>query len=1143
MKQSYKTRHAYLLSFLFAIGLCSITNAQVSLYTFSQSVGTYTPITGGTVLGNATTNDQRFVDPAVPLGGTTITGVGFPIGFNFTYDNIVFDRVAINANGWISLGQSSLTPSVNNSSANAFAPLSSTDAISPVQLRDRIAGMARNLEAQTGAELRIETIGTAPNRIFVVQWRNYKKFGTTTGAGDNLNFQIRLNETSNIVEVVYGTVVFNTVSFIAQVGLGGSVSTDFNNRTTTTDWNATTPGVANTAGLTMLNTVTVPVSGRTFKWTPPVLCTGSPAPGNTISNSNPVCLSAPFSLSLQVATPGSGVTYQWQSSPDGTIWTNIPTGGTLATFNTSQTVATYYRANVTCGVNTTPSNALQVTMTTLCYCAAGGTSATSALFEKISNVTFNTINNNSSATTPYENFTAISTTVSLGITYPISVTISGAFPEDQVIVFVDYNQNGNFTDPGETVFTSPQGIGPHISSFTIPATATLGTTRMRVRMHDATLGPNPTSCGNSDYGQVEDYTLNIVACITAAVTTQPANATVVCTNNTSFTVAVSGTTVTYQWQVSTDGGTSWNNLSNTAPYSGVTTATLSLTSPDTTYNNYRYRVILNNNCTTNLTSNAATLTVNLPPSPGVAPLAATICLGSSPSMLLTVSSAPPTTTVSSGLISINIPDNNVAGINHTLNVTSVPAAAVVTTVKVQFTIPHTWAGDLVIVLKAPNGQILNLDYFLTETGGGVTTGFTNTIISSVGVTALSAGTDPWTGIFKADAFTGIRPAGPTGSTAFLPTTASYPALFTTPNGPWTLAIYDGFTLDVGTLSTWSVTLDYTLPPASATFTPITGLYTDANATVAYTGNVVSQVYARPTITTTYGVTTGSGACVSAPTNVIITVFDPPAVTTQPANKSACVNGSTTFIVVSTGSGITYQWQQSTDAGTTWINLVNGTNYSGVTTSSLTVQNVPASWNNFRYRVVLTGSAPCGSLTSNAAILTVNLNLVLVVSANPSTRLYPGIKTILTVAVSPNAPSNYTWFRNGVAVAGATGNMLEVNVDQLGDYTVRVTDVNGCSSLSSSLTIADSVNSNLFIYPSPNTGQFQVRYYSSTNDVLPRMLTIYDSKGARVFSKTYTIGRPYERMDVDMRNHGKGIYIVELSDRNGTRLKTGRVVIN
>jgi hypothetical protein len=56
------------------------------------------------------------------------------------------------------------------------------------------------------------------------------------------------------------------------------------------------------------------------------------------------------------------------------------------------------------------------------------------------------------------------------------------------------------------------------------------------------------------------------------------------------------------------------------------------------------------------------------------------------------------------------------------------------------------------------------------------------------------------------------------------------------------------------------------------------------------------------------------------------------------------------------------------------------------------------------------------------------------------------------------------------------------------------------------------------------------------------LTIYDAKGDRVMTKFYTIGRPYDRMDVDMRADGKGLYWVEIGDLNGNRITMCRVVI-
>ena len=254
----------FILSLMFAC--TTIGYSQVSAYTFSQSNGTYTPITGGTVYGNTSSDDQRFVDPAVPLGGATATGVGLPIGFNFVFNTEVYDRLAINTNGWISLGSSLLNPAVNIISSSNFSPLSSTQPTSPAHLRNRIAGFATDLQGQIGSEIRLETIGTAPNRICVVQFTNMRRYNE---AGHNLTFQIQLHETTNQVIIVYGTMTFNNNTYRAQVGLGGNLSTDFNNRTTDTNWNSTSAGTANGSSCIFDTTVIPPVNGLTFVWTPP----------------------------------------------------------------------------------------------------------------------------------------------------------------------------------------------------------------------------------------------------------------------------------------------------------------------------------------------------------------------------------------------------------------------------------------------------------------------------------------------------------------------------------------------------------------------------------------------------------------------------------------------------------------------------------------------------------------------------------------------------------------------------------------------------------------------------------------------------------------------------------------------------------
>jgi hypothetical protein len=159
---------------------------------------------------------------------------------------------------------------------------------------------------------------------------------------------------------------------------------------------------------------------------------------------------------------------------------------------------------------------------------------------------------------------------------------------------------------------------------------------------------------------------------------------------------------------------------------------------------------------------------------------------------------------------------------------------------------------------------------------------------------------------------------------------------------------------------------------------------------------------------------------------------------------------------------------------------------------------------------------------------------------------------LTSTVTPNAPGpgGYTWIRDGVVLTSSSAGVLSgigtgtltVNVDGMGTYTLRVTDVNGCTSTSNSAIVKDSASGKCFIYPNPNSGKFQVRYHSVANNVLPRSLTIYDAKGDRVYTKFYTVGRPYDRMDVDMRAYGKGLYWVEIGDLNGNRLTMCRVVI-
>jgi len=162
-------------------------------------------------------------------------------------------------------------------------------------------------------------------------------------------------------------------------------------------------------------------------------------------------------------------------------------------------------------------------------------------------------------------------------------------------------------------------------------------------------------------------------------------------------------------------------------------------------------------------------------------------------------------------------------------------------------------------------------------------------------------------------------------------------------------------------------------------------------------------------------------------------------------------------------------------------------------------------------------------------------------------------TTLTATASGNTV-NYT----GAAQTVHTGNYSTLNFSgsgiktlATGTTTIGSLSLSGTAStttvvnmaISNTLTIADSVNGKCFVYPNPNSGMFQVRYHSVLNNVLPRGITVYNAKGERVLVQTYTIGRSYDRMDVDLRKFGKGLYWVEIVDTNGNRITMCRVVIH
>jgi hypothetical protein len=210
-------------------------DAQVNLYNFAQTSGTYTAITGTTLSGStASTDDTNF-----PLQN---------IGFSFVYNGTSYTQVGISANGYVCFGTVSSTYY-----SNVLGSLPNVVAICSADL----------LGNASGHGIQVLTSGAVGSRIFTVQFTNWGVYSTGL---NEYNFQLKLYETTNAVQIIYGSCGIIT-SGTRQVGLRGILATDFKNRSTTTNWAATSAGtaVSSTCSVSLL---IKPASGLTFTWTP-----------------------------------------------------------------------------------------------------------------------------------------------------------------------------------------------------------------------------------------------------------------------------------------------------------------------------------------------------------------------------------------------------------------------------------------------------------------------------------------------------------------------------------------------------------------------------------------------------------------------------------------------------------------------------------------------------------------------------------------------------------------------------------------------------------------------------------------------------------------------------------------------------------
>jgi hypothetical protein len=159
---------------------------------------------------------------------------------------------------------------------------------------------------------------------------------------------------------------------------------------------------------------------------------------------------------------------------------------------------------------------ITTTKSTKAFCTASG-----GCDEYISRVVFNTIDNSSDCSS-YADYTSLSTIVIAGTTYDLTIENGNVYSSDDLGVWIDWNQDEDFDDTGENVVCSINSYGQGTFAIEIPADAISGNTTMRIRMkYSGNDCGNP--CGNTTYGEVEDYTIFVNNNFTDWLTINPMN--------------------------------------------------------------------------------------------------------------------------------------------------------------------------------------------------------------------------------------------------------------------------------------------------------------------------------------------------------------------------------------------------------------------------------------------------------------------------------------------------------------------------------------------------------------------------------------------------------------------------------------------
>jgi len=191
------------------------------------------------------------------------------IGFDFWYAGVRYTALSISTNGFIDFSNST-DDGGPQADDFGYANTAFTEPNAAGATRPAVAPMYDDLTAQGGVDslgnaIKYQLTGTAPNRIFTVEWIDMAVYLNTT---PSLNFQVKIYERTGVIDFVYGTMINGAHTFSYTCGLNG---TTMSNTPTNAQLKAQQTANTNTFSAGEVNNlVTIPATNSLIKFTPPV---------------------------------------------------------------------------------------------------------------------------------------------------------------------------------------------------------------------------------------------------------------------------------------------------------------------------------------------------------------------------------------------------------------------------------------------------------------------------------------------------------------------------------------------------------------------------------------------------------------------------------------------------------------------------------------------------------------------------------------------------------------------------------------------------------------------------------------------------------------------------------------------------------